>query len=127
MVHFLAWLRHSFLTLMTQSTRRTGRPWIALVVVPIVMVGCVLTLHLWFVVPLAVLCWWWTPSDDPWAWVLGILEAAWGVQWGVLGLYGLMAYPDHRVLVEGLWIGYALAIAGVGALNRWRYHHRYGL
>ena len=124
---FLAWLHTSFLTLMSQSTRKTGRPWASLVVVPILMVGCVLTLHLPLLIPLAGLCWWWgsTPSD-PWAWLLGILEAAWGVQWALLGLFGLVDYPEHRALVAVLWIGYAVLIAAIGAVNRWKYNRRYG-
>ncbi|MHB8247115.1 MAG: hypothetical protein ACYDGN_17570 [Acidimicrobiales bacterium] len=64
---------------------------------------------------------------EPWgAWLLGILEAAWGVQWALLGLFGLVDYPRQRAIVAVLWIGYSLLIAGIGAVNRWKYNRRYG-
>lgn len=123
----LVGLHRSAALLMSQFARRTDSPWRALVLVPILLALAVVTLHLWFVPPLVALCWWWGSKDDPWMWVLGILEAAWGVQWGAMGLYGLMDFPHHRGLVEVLWVGYALAIAGVGAVNRWQFQRKYGL
>jgi len=124
---FLARLRTVWLVSWPQSIRRTTRPWAALVVVPILMVLAAMTLHFWLVVVLAALCWWWGSKDDPWMWVLSILEAVWGLQWGAVGLYFLVAYPGHRALVSVLWIAYALAIAGIGAVNRWRGNRRFGI
>ena len=40
-------------------TLRRGRPWLALVVVPLAMVAATVALQLWWDVPLAVLAWRW--------------------------------------------------------------------
>jgi hypothetical protein len=82
---------------------------------------------LWLLPVLIACCWWWASTDDPWAFVLGILEAAWGVQWGAIGLYLIAAYPNNLVTVVAIWFGYAFAMAGIGAVNRFRFHRRYGL
>lgn len=95
--------------------------------VPLALAFAIVTLHLWLVLPLMALCWWWGSTDDRWLWVLGLLEAAWGCQWAAVGLYALTAFPDSRGIAEALWVGYALLIAGVAALNRWRYQRKYGL
>ena len=123
----LARLRSVSLISCSQLVRRADRPWFTLVFVPIVMLACVVTLHLLLLLPLAALCWWWGSTEDRLMWVLGILEAAWGVQWACLGLFGYMDYPHARPLVAVLWIGYALVIAGIGAANRWKYNRRYGM
>ena len=123
----LSWLRIAVPTSWLQSARRTDRPWLALVLVPILMAAAVLTLHLWLLPVLIALCWWWASTDDPWAFVLGILEAAWGVQWGAIGIYLLAAYPNNLVTVVAIWFCYAFGMAGIGAVNRIRFHRRYGL
>lgn len=112
---------------LARKTARRDRPWLALVVVPIAIVGAVVTLHLLWVVPLVALMWWCGSSETPWVWILGIVESAWGVQWAALGLMGLITWPQHRALISVLWIAYALLVAGVGAVNRWRYGRRFGM
>lgn len=107
--------------------RRKDRPWLALVVVPLAIVVATVTLHLLVIVPLVALMWWWGSSETAWVWILGVLESAWGIQWAFFGLLGLSSYPRHRALVAVLWIAYALLVAGVGAVNRWRYGRRFGM
>ena len=109
------------------SVRRTDRPWLTLVVVPLLTVSAVLVGHFLIVVPLVALMWWWGSSSDPWLWILGILEACWGVQWAFVGVTLFTTFPRHVPLDSVAWIGYALVVAGIGAVNRWRYHRRYGL
>ena len=103
---------------------RRDRPYLALVALPLAMVAATLAFPA-LLVPLAFLCWWWGPSDWPWAWLLGIVEACFGVQWAVTGAYCLAAFPRHTVLVGLLWALYALLVAGAGALGRW-HGRRYG-
>lgn len=110
-----------------QLARRTDRPWLALVVVPLAIVFATVTLHLLLIVPLVALMWWWGSSETAWVWILGVLESAWGVQWAFFGLLGLSSYPRHRALIAVVWIAYALLVAGVGAVNRWRYGRGFGM
>ena len=107
-------------------TARRGRPWLALVVVPLAMVAATVALQLWWDVPLALLAWRWAPADDPHAWLLGVMEACFGVQWAYIGATCLAVFPTHRLLVGILWIAYAGLIAAVGWTNRRRYSRRYG-
>ncbi len=107
-------------------TLRRGRPWLALVVVPLAMVAATVALQLWWDIPLAMLTWWWAPADDPWVWLLGILEACFGVQWAFIGATCLANFPTHRILVGVIWIAYAGFIAAVGWTNRRRYSRKYG-
>ena len=109
------------------SVRRTDRPWLTLVVVPLLTVSAVLAGHFWIVVPLVALMWWWGSSSDSWLWILGVLEACWGVQWAFVGVTLFTTFPHRVPLDAALWIGYALVVAGIGAVNRWQYHRRYGL
>ena len=107
-------------------TLRRGRPWLGLVVVPLAMVAATVALRLWWDVPLAVLAWWWAPADDPWVWLLGVMEACFGVQWAFIGAICLANFPTHRILVGVIWTAYAGFIAAVGWTNRRRYSRRYG-
>ena len=107
-------------------TARRGRPWLALVAVPLGMVAATVALQLWWDVPLALLAWRWAPADDPHAWLLGIMEACFGVQWAYIGATCLAAFPTHQLLVGILWIAYAGLIATVGWTNRRRYSRKYG-
>jgi len=106
---------------------RKDRPWCALVVVPLCVLIAVLTVQLWALVPLVALMWLWGSTETPWVWILGILESCWGVQWVLIGTYLLGTYPHDRGAVAVFWIGYAALVAGIGAINRWRYGKRYGM
>ena len=53
------------------------------------------------------------------------MEACWGVQWSLIGIYGLQDFP-HRLLLGVLWFAYAGAVAAVGSLNCWRYNRKSG-
>lgn len=113
--------------LVRRTVRRCDRPWLSLVVVPIAIIGAAVSMRLLLIVPLVALMWWWGSSETPWVWILGVLEAAWGIQWAVLGLTLLATYPRHRLAVAVCWIGYALLVAGIGAINRWKYQRKYGM
>ena len=77
------------------SDRRAHRPWMALVICPLAMIPVALIADYWVLVPIAALCWWWANDDDwTWAWLLGILEACWGIQWAVIGSWN--RWHDHR-------------------------------
>ena len=61
----------------------------------------------------------------PGTWVLGVMEACYGIQWAVIGTYSLAAFPHGRILVGVLWPAYAGGVAGIAHLNRKR-AGRYG-
>jgi hypothetical protein len=107
---------------------RTDRLWLSLVAIPLAIPAVVLAgrFWLWLLPPLALLAWWWGSVEWAWAWLVGIMEACYGIQWMYVGVYALTAYPRHRALVGVLWAGYAALVAAVGAVNRWRYQRHYG-
>lgn len=75
---------------------------------------------LWLLVPLVILTWWWGSTAWPWTWVLGVMEACYGVQWAVIGTYCVAAFPHDRIVVGVLWAAYAGGVAGVAHFNRKR-------
>jgi hypothetical protein len=111
------------------TAARTERPWLALVAVPLAMTASMdaFTLDgsppLWIAwLPLAGCAWWWAPRHEfRWTFLLALEAGGFGVQWSLLGALSLAAWPGSRGLVAGLWIGVALLVAAVSALNRWRY------
>lgn len=105
---------------------RQDNLWRALVAVPLAITAAVLAGEFWLVLPLALLAWWWGSREWGLAWLVGVMEACFGVQWGYVGAYALATYPHHRALVGALWIGYAALVAGVGAVNRWHYNRKSG-
>lgn len=111
-----------------QLAMRTDRLWLSLVAIPLAIPAVVLAgrFWLWLLPPLALLAWWWGSVEWAWAWLVGIMEACYGIQWMYVGVYALTAYPRHRALVGVLWAGYAALVAAVGAVNRWRYQRHYG-
>lgn len=114
-------------TLLAQVVaHRRERSWLALVVAPLGIVAATVSLQFWWDVPLAVAVWWWGPTDEPYVWLLGILEGCFGVQWAFIGATCLAAFPEHRLLVGMLWIGYAGGVAAIGLVNRQRFSRRYG-
>lgn len=109
---------------------RADRPWLALVVVPLVAVLAIDVVRLWLLVPLGILMWWWGGGGSKemnWVWILGVLEVAWGTQWTVLLITLIAMNPRHLVAVVTGMVVYGLLVAAVGAVNRWRYHRQYGL
>jgi hypothetical protein len=106
--------------------KRQDRLWLSMVAVPLAITAAALLSQFWLLVPLAVLCCWWGSVEWCWAWLVGVMEACWGVQWSLIGIYGLQDFPRHRLLVGVLWFAYAGAVAAVGALNRWRYNRKSG-
>ena len=114
-----SWLR-------TRVAHRLDRPWTALVYLPLAMTCVALTQVYWLLVPLVFLTWWFCSVEWHWAWVLGVTEACFGVQWAYLGIYCLTTYPRHRLLVGVLWAGYAAVVAAAAAINRWRFNRRFG-
>jgi hypothetical protein len=111
----------------TRVHERKDRPWCALVIVPLCVLLAVLTVQLWALVPLVVLMWWWGSTETPWVWILGILESCWGAQWVLIGTYLLGTFPNDRGAVAVFWIGYAVLVAGIGMVNRYRYAREFGL
>ena len=107
---------------------RVRRPWRALVIIPLAMVAAGLSGADWLMVPLIAACWWWMPREDglPWMWILGILEAAWGLQWSVFGITLITMFPSHLVTDGLVWAGYAYLVAAIGAFNHLRLRRRYG-
>ena len=104
---------------------RQDRPLLSLVACPLAILAVTLAgsespAVLWLLVPLAILTWWWGSTEWPWTWVLGVMEACYGVQWAVIGTYCLAAFPHDRILVGILWAAYALVVAGVSHVNRKR-------
>jgi hypothetical protein len=106
---------------------RKDRPWCALVAVPIWVLVAVLTVQLWALVPLVAMMWWWGSRETPWVCILGVLESCWGAQWVLIGTYLLGTYPHDRGAVAVFWIGYAVLVAGIGMVNRYRFERKYGL
>ena len=104
---------------------RQDRPLLSLVACPLAILAATLTgsespAVLWLLVPLAILTWYWVSTEWPWTWLLGITEAAYGVQWAVIGTYCLAAFPHDRILVGALWAAYAGGVAGIAHVNRKR-------
>ena len=104
---------------------RQDRPLLSLVACPLAMVAVTLAgsespAILWLLVPLVILTWWWGSTAWPWTWVLGVMEACYGVQWAVIGTYCVAAFPHDRIVVGVLWAAYAGGVAGVAHFNRKR-------
>ena len=104
---------------------RQDRPLLSLVACPLAMLAVTLEgsespAILWLLVPLIILTWWWGSTEWPWTWLLGVMEACYGIQWAMLGAYGLAAFSHDRLLVGILWTAYALGVAGVAHFNRKR-------
>ncbi len=102
---------------------RRDRPYLCLVALPlailaVTLAGSELPAVLWLLVPLALLTWWWGSTEWAWTWVLGIMEACYGIQWAIIGTYCLAAFPHDRIVVGILWAAYALGVAGISHLNR---------
>jgi drug/metabolite transporter (DMT)-like permease len=75
---------------------------------------------LWLMwVPLLACAWISMPSWR-WSWILSLELGFVGVVWGFVGSSYLAQYPNERLLVGAVWIGFALALAGAGAMNRHR-------
>ncbi len=109
-----------------QLRHRHERPWIALVGIPLEAVA-VAVAGLWFyefvlIIPLL----WLSPWEEPWIWILGVEEAAFGIQWAYIGVYALVTWSHAIVLVGLLWAGYAGVVAVLGVVNRWHYKRRWG-
>ena len=119
-------IRRTTSLLRTRVATRSDRPWTALVYLPLAMTCAALAQVYWLLVPLVFLTWWWCSVGWRFAWVLGITEACFGVQWAYLGIYCLTTYPRHRLLVGVLWAGYAAVVAAAAAINRSRFNRRYG-
>ncbi|MHB8573472.1 MAG: hypothetical protein ACYDAY_11070 [Candidatus Dormibacteria bacterium] len=116
------WLAH--------SDQRREAPWLALVAVPLAMVGSGLTAFLldslWPPLlawpPPLLAAWWWGPRPDGfrWARLLAVQEGAFGIQWGLVGSFALATYPNARLVVGCLWAGSALLVVAVFHWNRRR-------
>ena len=121
-----AWSEGRWQSLVSSAlAARQDRPLLSLVVCPLAMLAVTLAGSespsvLWSLVPLAILTWWWGSTAWPWTWVLGVMEACYGVQWGVIGTYCLAEFPHDRILVGVLWAAYALGVAGVAHIGRKR-------
>ena len=107
-------------------TLRHGRPWLALVVVPLGMVAVTMALPLWWDVPLALLTWWWAPAADPWSWLLGVMEGIVGVVWAYVGVDLLAAEPQDSFIVGLPWVAFAVILFLMGVMNRVTARRRYG-
>ena len=109
-----------------QLRHRQERPWIALVGIPLEAVAVAIA-GLWFyelilIIPLL----WLSPWEESWIWILGVEEAAFGIQWAYIGVYALMTWSHAIVIVGLLWSSYAGLVAALGAVNRWKYKKRWG-
>jgi hypothetical protein len=104
---------------------QTDRPYLCLVALPlailaVTLAGSELPAVLWLLVPLALFTWWWGSTEWAWTWLLGIMEACYGIEWAIIGSYCLAAFPHERILVGVLWAAYALGVAGMAHVNRKR-------
>lgn len=105
---------------------RQDHLWLSLVAVPLAMIAVALQFDLRLLVPIAILCWWWGSSSSQWLWLLGLVEGCFGIMWAYLGVTLLAEFPQHQFAVGIGWAAYALVVAVGGAVNRWRFSHRYG-
>lgn len=87
----------------------------------------VLTLQLWAIPLLIALMWYFGSAETPWIWLAAIVESCWGAQWVLIGTYLLGTYPEDRAIIAVLWIGYAVIVAAIGMVNRYRYERDYGI
>jgi hypothetical protein len=55
------------------------------------------------------------------------LRNCWGCQWVLIGTYLLGTYPHDRGAIAVFWIGYAVIVAGIGMVNRYRYQRQFGM
>jgi hypothetical protein len=100
------------------ASRRQDRLWLAFVAVPLALLAAVLSLQFWLIPPLIFLSWWWASREWAWGWTAALIEACWGCQWAVIGVILLDGFPSHRLLEGGIWITYALVVAGLSFVNR---------
>lgn len=97
---------------------RQARPLLGMIGAPLAAVAAVDSYQWWVLVPVALLMWWWVPRDDRWYWWLAVQEAAFGVEWSMMGAYSLGAWPARQLIVGAWWIAGALVIALLGVVNR---------
>ena len=107
-------VRRTTSLLRTKVAERHDRPWLALVVLPLLMTGTAFTpltqrYLLWL--PMVCLTWWWCSVEWRWAWLVGVLEAVWGLQWAYVGIY--WAFRTSHA------IGSSLASSGQPTLLSW--------
>lgn len=69
---------------------------------------------LWWAWPVLLLCSRGWTRRLTWNWVLSIEEGIVGWEWALVGAASLAAFPADRAVVGALWIGFPLALAGVG-------------
>ena len=106
----------SSISVAVESRRR--RPWLAMAGVPLEM-AATMTLQLWWTWPALVFCiWWWAPSSWKWTWIVGFEAGLFGTLWVYSFATALAQFTDSRLIVGTIWIGSALALAGVSACNR---------
>jgi hypothetical protein len=108
------------------AARRSHRPLLSLVGVPLAIVAAVSMFQFWLVVPLLALSWWWAPADWPWGWLLAVMEAGFGVQWVYFGAILLDGFPHLRIVIGVVWALFAGLIAVAGMVNRRLTGRRYG-
>ena len=90
------------------------------------MVAATVALQLWWDVPLALLAWRWAPTDDPHAWLLGMMESIVGVVWAHIGIDLLAADPQDSFIVGLPWVAFAVILFLMGVMNRVKARRRYG-
>jgi len=103
-------------------TQRRDRPWLAMSAVPLAMTASGL-MQLWWLWPLLLLVATTCTSASRWSWVLTFQLAVFGTEWAYLGCVALAGWPASRFVVDALWAGVALTLAGAPAANR-KYEQR---
>src|ERR1700722_11236340 len=99
-------------------SKRRARPWTAMLAVPLAITAGLMLQQWWTLIPLCCCAWWWADRTWPWTWIVAVESGAFGTLWSFSGASALAQFPEHRLIVSTIWIGFALSLAAVSAYNR---------
>ncbi len=95
------------------ALRRSPRPWLSLVALPLGVMAAAIEDLWWAVLLLSAAAWWWAPRRrQPWA--IGLTGAFWAISGAAL----LAAFPDRRFDVLVYWTSVAIALGGLDVASR---------
>ena len=93
--------------------RRTPRPHLAYLGVPLAIIASMLADPI--LAPALIVCgWWWAPRDWGWEWLVVAGRGLMGIEWALIGVNLLAAYPGARLASGIVWANLAVFIGWLG-------------
>lgn len=98
---------------------RRARPHLAMLGIPLAIIAGCLTQPL-VVFPLIVCAWWWAPRTLAIEWTVVCGRGLIGMEWALIGINALVAFPNQTLLVGTCWACSAFALGAMAYLFRLR-------